>query len=309
MNRTENQLMTGEAARLIGVHRSTVKRWCDAEELPCSVTEGGHRRIALSTLLAFAKAHDLACPLLAFGSQETEVWQAVRHAEEQRDYADVVELAYQWLTDRDPSRMHALLQFTCEREWPLPTLFDRLVRSVMYRIGEAWRDGAIHVGDEHRMSHVMFDGMHALRSSERTGASEQKPSLPIALVGCGTGNRHEMGALMVRMVLEAEGWQTLYLGSDVPTRDFALQQVKHEADLVCISLAPPEHVASDTERMLESLARRYDSKRPYRIALGGQVVQEEDLSAGYPFTAVRAFSSLERFTQWLRAYSPQTEST
>lgn len=298
--------MTGEAARLIGVHRSTVKRWCDAEELSCSVTEGGHRRIALSALLDFAEARGLACPLLAFEAQEAAVWQAVRRAEEQSEYEEVIELAYRWLADGNPSRIHALLQFVCERKWPLPILFDRFVRSVMYRIGGAWREGTIHVGDEHRMSHVVFDGLHAMTRLGRADVAGPRSSPPIALVGCGGGNRHEMGALMVRMVLEAEGWQTLYLGADVPTEDFALQQARHAADLVCISLAPPEHVASDTGRILDALAHWYDHEHPYRLALGGQVVQESDRSADYPFTACRVFSDLEGFVRWVRTFSLQT---
>lgn len=300
--------MTGEAAQLVGVHRSTVKRWCDAGELPCSVTEGGHRRIVLNTLLAYAEANNLPCSLLAFESQEEKVWQAVRRAEEQRDYEGVVELAYQWLTGGEVLQVHSLLQFTCERKWPLPVLFDRFLRPVMYRMGEAWREGAIHVGDEHRMSHVVLDGLHAVKASQRADALGRRSAPPIALVGCGPGNWHEMGALMVRMVLEAEGWQTIYLGADVPTRDFALQQAKHEADLVCISLAPPEQVSSDATRFLDTLARLYDDRRPYRIALGGQVVQQEVQAEAYPFIAYRAFPELEGFAQWVRTFSPQPEA-
>lgn len=300
--------MTGEVAQLLGVHRSTVKRWCDAGELPCSVTEGGHRRIALSALLAFAGARDLSCPLLAFRSQEAAVWQVVSRAEEQHDYEGLIELGYQWLAEGKRAQVHSLFRFVHGREWPLPVLFDRLVRSVMDRVGEAWRAGTIHVGDEHRMSHVMFDSLHEMRASIRADAPEQMQSSPLAVVGCGANNRHEMGTLMVRMVLEAAGWQTLYLGADVPTRDFALQQDRYEAGLLCISLAPPQQIASDAERILDSLASLYDEQHPYRIALGGQAVQNATLSAGYPFAAYRAFPGLQTFAQWIRSFSPQAKT-
>lgn len=45
---------TVEAARLLGVGRSTIQRWIDAEKLEAHRTVGGHRRIKEDDLLAFA---------------------------------------------------------------------------------------------------------------------------------------------------------------------------------------------------------------------------------------------------------------
>lgn len=306
MNEREQSLPTGEAAQLLGVHRSTVKRWCDGGELSCSVTEGGHRRIALSALLSYAERQALECSLLEFNDQAQTVWGAVRQAEKEERYEQVVQLTYQWLRQRDADFVQSILAFVREREWPLPTLFDRLICSVMYQIGEAWNAGEIHVGDEHRMSHQIFQELYDMdlpEQSEFEGAST-----PLALVGAGPGNRHEMGALMVRQTLQAEGWQTVYLGADVPTRDFALQQAKHGADLVCISLTPPEHVASDAERILETLARLPDDSCPYRVALGGQAVEKVSLPATSPFLDARVFSETKSFVEWVRSFTSSAES-
>lgn len=46
-------LALSEAARLLGVHPSTLRRWADRGSVPVSVTPGGHRRFAEADVAAF----------------------------------------------------------------------------------------------------------------------------------------------------------------------------------------------------------------------------------------------------------------
>jgi len=294
-------LSTGEAAQLAGVHRSTLKRWCDEGTLSCSVTDGGHRRIALSALLSAAERGALNCSLLDFNEPAERVWDAVQRAERQDDYDEVIRLTYEWLTRRDTEDVHSLLTFLREREWALSVLFDRLLCSVMYRIGDEWIAGEIDVGDEHRMSHEIFRGLYDLEPSGRAPPPDTS-STPVAVVGAGPGNRHEMGALMTRLTLEARNWQTIYLGPDVPIRNFALQQDRYGADLICISLAPPSHTPSDIARILEPLARLPDATCDHRVAFGGLPVQDEEVPDETPFLDARGFSQLTDFVDWVQSF-------
>lgn len=54
---TRDTLTTAQAARLIGVSKSTVTRWIDGGELAAHRTPGGHRRIPREALLAFCREH------------------------------------------------------------------------------------------------------------------------------------------------------------------------------------------------------------------------------------------------------------
>ena len=58
---------TRQASALLGVHESSVKRWCNAEELECQLTPGGHRRIPIRALVAFARGQGIQVPLRHFG--------------------------------------------------------------------------------------------------------------------------------------------------------------------------------------------------------------------------------------------------
>jgi excisionase family DNA binding protein len=57
MSYSEQWLSISEAAAYLNVHPATLRRWSDANEIPCLLTPGGHRRFALSDLQRFAEKH------------------------------------------------------------------------------------------------------------------------------------------------------------------------------------------------------------------------------------------------------------
>lgn len=295
MNENENTLSTRQAALLIGVHESSVKRWCNGGELACALTEGGHRRIALGTLLGFARERAMAWPLLDLAPAEAEAGMALLAAVERGAYGGLVEMLYGWLQEGSADRPIRLLVLGRHLGLSTADLCDRVIAPVMRRVGEDWFDGRITVGDEHRMTQIVLDTLHALRSAAPPPAGGAA-----AVVGCDAGNRHEVGAQMVRLALEEAGWRVFYLGSDVPVDDFAGQQQARRAGLVCISFAPPQPPAG-VVHLVRSLARLYEPARPFRLALGGSpLAGTTAIEAGdLPFAESRAFDSIAGFTAWL----------
>jgi excisionase family DNA binding protein len=55
----------GQAARFLGVHPITLRRWADQGDIPVMLTPGGHRRFALSDLRHFGEAHRQLRPAAA----------------------------------------------------------------------------------------------------------------------------------------------------------------------------------------------------------------------------------------------------
>ncbi len=51
----DNWLTLSEAARLLDVHPTTLRRWANNGDIPAMVTPGGHRRFALNELARFAR--------------------------------------------------------------------------------------------------------------------------------------------------------------------------------------------------------------------------------------------------------------
>jgi len=57
-NRGDDFLAPGEAARLLGVDTSTLRRWADDGKIIARITEGGHRRFRRADVESLAKGGD-----------------------------------------------------------------------------------------------------------------------------------------------------------------------------------------------------------------------------------------------------------
>lgn len=89
-------LTTSDAASLLQVHPSTVKRWCNGGDLRSDLTQGGHRRIAIADATSFAEKKGIATVLSPFHPYEAHVWAALQAATERDDYSELHALALQW---------------------------------------------------------------------------------------------------------------------------------------------------------------------------------------------------------------------
>ena len=295
-------LTTSRVAFLLGVHASTVKRWCSSGQLLAVRTQGGHRRIHLYHVLDHARRHGIQTMLTPFVPYERHVWTALEDVLHHDRYVGLHSLAMGWLVRGHGDRVGQLFSTIGEQDGlPLPRFFDRGIRDFLIQVGEAWHEGRLRVGEEHLVTQVVIEAI--LRIKDRLLRADGGPESPrpghAAIVGSMEGNAHHVGALCIRVLLELAGWEVVYLGGDVPVDEFAAMQRIREARLVCVSLAP-QHAAADIERCTTILREFYRGDLPYALALGGVGV---DADAGVgdagPFLAVSALGGSEGFLAWL----------
>ncbi len=296
-------LTSSEAAELLGVHTSTVKRWCNEGVLGFHTTEGGHRRLSLGAVVELAGARGIETVLTPFHPYEGHVWMALKDVRDKGSFRALHSLALGWVHRGHVGRVGLLYDALARvPDVGLCTFCDQGVRGLMSEVGNAWQAGRLRVGEEHLVSQVLLETLIRLRTERREGQplSDTGDGMPVAVVGTLEGNLHHMGSMCVRILLEAMGWKVHYLGPDVPLEDFAVVQRGREADLLCISLTPPA-TAGDVRRALDTLARFYDRSRPYALAFGGQVMGEvpPELLEG-PFRAVGVFSGCDAFQKAVR---------
>jgi excisionase family DNA binding protein len=293
-------LTSSEAAALLDVHTSTVKRWCNDGELESELTPGGHRRISIHAATTFARDRGIGTILVPFHPYEPHVWTVLRAITEDGSFKELTTLAMQWVRRGDFERLEQLL-LTLGRigSVPLSDFCDSALRDLLDSIGGEWERGRLRVGDEHMTTEVVIGVLHALRREwldsqpdRSTATGGQSMSPPVAVVGTLEGNRHGIGALSTRMILERRGWRVYYPGVDVPVEDFGFVQMSRDASLVCISL-PPNGTLGDVTRTLSILSKYYDQARPYSVVFGGlaSVSLEGEIQEG-PFESVAFFPTV-----------------
>ena len=304
----EMTLTSSEAAELLSVHPSTVKRWCNDGELASEKTSGGHRRFHLEEVVAFARARDIETVLTPFHPFEPHVWTALHEVRSEGSFRRAHSLAMGWVARGHVRRVAALFDVLArEPSVSLCHFCDEGVKGLMRKVGEAWAEGRLRVAEEHLVSQAIAEVLLKLRTDRREAYVAVLPDdAPKAVVGTMEGNQHHLGSLCVRLMLEAMGWEVLYLGPDVPLEEFAVIQRGRGASLVCLSL-PPRSQAGDVARALRVLESFYDPSLPYALALGGGAPPEvqPDLLKG-SFTNVGLFGSCGALASAMsKGFAPQ----
>lgn len=305
-------LTSSKVADLLGVHSSTVKRWCEEGSLISNKTDGGHRRIQLGDALHHARERGISTFLDSFHPWEANVYLAVTGAEERGDYRRLHNLALRWLSDGNPELMGRLLFAAGNRpHLSFPQFLDEGVRDFMALVGEEWQGGRLAVGEEHLASQVVLEVLLRFRTgwdNPFVPSPTTNDLLPVAVVGAMQGDHHDLGAQAVRVLLEREGWRVYYLGANVPLEEFAGVQRAQGASLVCISLSP-RSTLPDLQRAIRVLEDYYRPAFPYALGLGGSLgaISREMVQEG-PFQARSLFSSALEFVHWARTLREDGDS-
>lgn len=258
-------LSSRQTALLLETHESSVKRWCNAGDLACSTTDGGHRRITLSDVVSFASRNDMGRDLLRVAESAEPVVRGILALRRGRVQPALRDQVCEWLLDADGQRVSAVFRLSAALGIPLAVLFDRLVAQVLQTVGESWAQGAFAVGEEHRVSESLLDVLYGIQASLETSLPVRAPRV---ILGTMAGEEHVTGGMMIRTLLTEAGHPVCFLGRNVPAEDFVLFQQKHAASLVCISATvfrSPEAIIEVVNRLLTLDA----SGSSFHVAVGG----------------------------------------
>ena len=151
-----------------------------------------------------------------------------------------------------------------------PQLYQRVIAPAMHEIGVLWQRGAITVADEHLATALTNRVLAALRSpqggeADLDGAAARR-TRGRALLAAVEGERHALGLRMAADVLEDAGYESFYLGADVPTEALLRAVESLAPDLVALSATLPS-LAPRLEAVADEVRRAYPD---VELLVGGQ---------------------------------------
>ncbi len=111
-----------------------------------------------------------------------------------------------------------------------------VVHPVLQDVGQGWADERLSVAQEHLVTAAIRARLERLLADARGGVRG------VAVLACAPGERHELGLLMLAVLLRADGWQVAYLGADTPLEDALDFARTIDARVVCLSAAAAERV-------------------------------------------------------------------
>jgi methanogenic corrinoid protein MtbC1 len=127
-------------------------------------------------------------------------------------------------------------------------------------IGEAWERGKLRIATEHFASSFVRGRLLGIFQSLPNPRSS-----PRVVVGCAPHEMHEIGVLMLAVLLRREGFRVEYLGPDLHLEDLLAYARVERPAVICLS-ANSEESARALARVQPALNRM--RPRP-RFAFGG----------------------------------------
>jgi methanogenic corrinoid protein MtbC1 len=164
------------------------------------------------------------------------------------------------LLDLDEPRATELLNTAYAQHAVSDVLMDIIAPS-METLGELWHAGEIPIAVEHFATHLCRN--YLIRSLEIDPTKEAKGQI---ITACAPGEWHEIGILILTVLLRHRGWWVTYLGANLSLERFS-EVLKHlKPQLVLFSASFPEN-AEALQGMVHIL-EKLKAPRPL-IGLGG----------------------------------------
>jgi MerR family transcriptional regulator, light-induced transcriptional regulator len=156
----------------------------------------------------------------------------------------------------------------------------QVVQPTLVTLGEAWHRGELPIAVEHYATQFC---MQHLMSMIAAAAPPSHPGIIVA--ACAPGEMHQVGLLMLVVMLRWRGWDVKYLGPDLPLDRLAEALEPIRPQIIMFSANRVE-TASKLEQLPEILDK-FPTPHPI-IILGGQAFSQTKLPENVPAVYLKA---------------------
>ena len=170
------------------------------------------------------------------------------------------------------------------------SLYLEVFQPTLREIGRLWQGNLISVAEEHLATAITLSAMGRL-----AGETEIVESNRTLIAACSETERHEIGLRMICDFLDAEGWETIFLGPSVPAESLQRMVRERQPDVVALSASITPHLPQ--LRSTITALRAAAGPRPPLFLVGGRVFHGQPQLAtqvGADLTAQDAAEAVEQ---------------
>lgn len=272
MDQTLQYFNSEEAAQILNVNVSSIKRWTEDGTLECVKTAGGHRKFTMQHLAKFLEDHKTKTTRANLFPIESETDLEINTRILKADFEFLIEYVMEQsrLCHRD--RVHRVFNGLYLAQHPLHEIYDQLVTPVLHRNGDLWEQGEISIIEEHFSTQTIRDCLIRLQGII------QIPSEKIGAAFCLIMSQelHDIAIKMVDHVLELRGFKTLFSGQMTPSMKIEKIFKIYKPDRVYISSTTVNDVNLSQAEFdkICYIAQAHNA----RVFIGGQGFDEIDFS-------------------------------
>lgn len=177
------------------------------------------------------------------------------------DYNDTILKFIKFIQDFEEKKIRFSLE-DLRLQLPKQIIITKIILPLFDKIGEMWRSGRLRISHEHFATAIFKNFLLDLKESENV--SDFAPKIIICTP---VGQHHELAAAAIAVLVTTIGFNTIYLGANVPSEDIASAAGQADAKFVILSVIYPEN-----ESMLINNLKKLRSYLPTTgILVGGNL--------------------------------------
>ena len=199
------------------------------------------------------------------------------------------EVLYRAIVDGDDRLASDATQKLLEEGLSPREIISNILVPAMRHVGELYEKGEYFIPELVASAEAFRASMDVLRPHIK--GSSDVPVTGVAVFGTVRGDIHELGKNLAAAVFEAEGFQVIDLGVDVPPERFAEAAEKFNADVVGMS-ALMTTTMLEQRNVIEELKKRGIREKVIVIAGGAPVTEEWVREIGADVWGRDAFESV-----------------
>jgi len=216
-----------------------------------------------------------------------------RRANGPRPLSDLREELVAALVDLDDSHADRVIA-EAHSLYPVEDVVMELFEPSMVELGSLWHDGVINTTTEHFASSYINGRLRQLMSLSGNNRSGHG-----VIVACAPHDQHELGALVLAVLLRRSGYQVYFVGANTPVEDLAdmARAVKPVAVMISASSVDSVHQLMNKRGYLNDIAPL--------LVLGGNGFNTDPRRAelvGGRYLAANGRDAVERFHDLVREH-------
>ena len=148
----------------------------------------------------------------------------------------------------------------------LTEFYDKLLKPVMYRVGDLWQQGQLNVAAEHASTNSAISLIKIINERIAARRAPQTSSEYKAVTCTPSGELHGLACNMIESLLLNNRFKVYNISTSIPT-DYIVNYIRDlQPDIVFISITLAENIKA-AERLVQQIHAKYNNKLP--IMIGG----------------------------------------
>ncbi|MBC8479773.1 MAG: helix-turn-helix domain-containing protein [FCB group bacterium] len=257
-------LNSNEAAQILGVNVSTIKRWTDSGKLECLQTPGGHRKFLMKHLNAFLKNQPGHAGKVAMAVGEGKAIHRTNFLIQAGEFEELQQVLKDAALASDRDEVRLILNGLVLAQYPVHEVFDHVVTPVLHSVGELWIRGELSIAEEHVASQLIRDSIVELQDLVRINGKSTLPAFCLSF----EDDQHDIAIKMVQVVLESAGIPVINSGFRTPVEGLELAIRRYKPGKMYISttfIDDPKDKRAKLKTVLEVCERQN-----LKVYIGGQ---------------------------------------